>query len=198
MFTPQEQKFIEYLKSHETATWDDLRKLCKNADNTQIKTVKRVVSDIKAKFKSKNQNLPWTAQISEATPIQKEPEQKIIELRRTIGGNVIDKSINIPDAQIDFKMDNVWKTIKTKSGTIKVSTPEWEIFEHLLINAEKQVSIHDLKEVLFKNFGSKTPANWAEVISRTLTKLRKNIPELKKDERLLTVTSTNTTFYMIK
>lgn len=189
--TPQEQNFLNYLKSEKEPTYEELSKFCKK--DTKIKTIKRVISDLKAKHKL--ENIPFDFTILDKKP---EVKEKLVQLRKTAGGNIIDASINIPDAQIDFKMDNIWKTIRTKTQTIKISENEWLIFEHLLINAEKQVSIDELKDVLYKNHGSKTPANWSEVISNTLTKLRKNIPELKKEERLLTIRSTNSTYYMVK
>ncbi len=196
--TPQEQNFLNYLKSEKEPTYEGLSKFCKK--DTKLKTIKRVISDIKAKYKSDGVSFDFNITDKPQSPkLEVKPEKEtLVQLRKTLGGNIIDASINIPDAQIDFKMDNIWKTIRTKNGTIKISESEWLIFEHLLINAEKQISIDSLKDVLYKNHGSKTPANWSDVIAGVLTKLRKNIPELKKDERLLTIRSTNTTYYMVK
>lgn len=97
----------------------------------------------------------------------------------------------------DFKLDKTYRRVKTKNGNHELREQEWEIFVYLYNNAEKMVTLEDLKNLIWKNWGSKTPPSWADSISRSLTGLRKTIPELKLQGRLLTITG-QTTSYMLR
>lgn len=100
-------------------------------------------------------------------------------------------------AHRDFKLEKSFRRVRTKNGAHELRDQEWEIFTHLWNNAEKMVTLDDLRNLIWKNWGSKTPPSWADSISRSLTALRKSIPELKQQNRLLTITG-QTTAYMLR
>lgn len=130
--------------------------------------------------------------------LEEKVEPKLVQLRVTRGGNRVPSDNKESDVHIDFKLEPYYKRVRTKTGTVNLSDNEWELFTLLHLNADKMLSLEDIKNVVFKNFGSKTPHHWADTIKRTLSKLRTNIRELKIDNRLVTVMGGNTTYYMLK
>ncbi|MCZ2222495.1 MAG: hypothetical protein LC122_02575 [Chitinophagales bacterium] len=198
--TPQEKNIVDYLTSRSEVKIEELAQFSKNPLSVKTKTLQKSISDIKRKYSVANVPLPFSCTFlkSEADIQAKKEPEPVIQLRKTVGGNMVNANENILDAHVDFKIDRIWKQVLTRYGKINLSDNEWELFCLLHSNAEKQVSLEVIKNTLYKNFGSKTPANWSEVIARTFTKLRKNIPELKTQNRLLTMIGANETFYMLR
>ncbi len=218
--TPQEFNIINFLCGKNEINLFDLAIFAKEPTKVKKQTLQKTVSDIKRKYTQLGLQPPFNCKICvdqtivekpepvlkivESAPKIEEPILKVVEeiiipMRITLGGNRVTQSNTDPDAKIDFQLDKLNKRVKTrKSGSINLSDNEWELFCFLHENADKMVSIEDIKNVVYKNFGSKTPHCWADSIKRTLTKLRINIRELKTDNRLVTIMGGNITQYMLK
>ncbi len=288
--TPQEQSIIKHLSGKTQASWEELAQFAKDPQNVKLRTLQKVVSDLRKKYtdakvpcpiasvqlmpleKLKDQatcatpvRVPisdvykqlgdpstWEATAARyhekmnAKPVVKEATHpamidlfsnetydKVLDMiqdRAVLPAPVPQNLVRLypsgqaakhpskpvvvatvaPVAPIpppvdaselpahrDFKLDKATRRVKTKNGSHELRDQEWEIFTHLWKNAEKMVTLEDLRNLIWKNWGSKTPPSWAESISRSLTALRKTIPELKYQGRLLTITG-QTTAYMLR
>lgn len=221
--TNQEQKIINHCTNKSIVTWQELAQYAKDPATVKLKTIQKAISDIKKKYRDANLPSPLTCsfislldQKDGAAEVKQETvkprltlvksldsksevnEQKLVQLRITRGNNRVPADDKRPDAHIDFVLDPFYKRVRTRTNTINLSDNEWELFKLLHENVDKMLSLENIKDVVYKNFGSKTPHCWADSIKRTLTKLRTNIRELKTDNRLICSIGSNTTFYMLK
>jgi hypothetical protein len=215
-FTKQEQEIINYLSDKEICAWEELAQFGKDPSSVKLKTIKRVVSEVKRKYVEAQLPIPFNCKLvglTEALNItglgekQKETgqmtnvapkEQVLVKMKSTPSGNLMPADSTELVAHVDFKLDKSYRRVKTRAGSFELGENEWLLFTYLHDNAEKFVTLEDMKNVVYKNWGSKTPHNWADSISRSLTKIRKNIPELKLKGRLLTITTSLGTSYMLK
>jgi len=217
--TNQEQKIINYLAGKERVNWEELAQFAKDPQSVKLKTLQKVISDLRRKYTLAGIPAPFTCTFS---TLAKQAEaatdystavsptigslvkeklaqnQTLIQMRRTLAGKQVPATNTEPDAHLDYRLDKYNKVvISYERGRIALSDGEYEIFSLLHVNAGKPVSIEQMKNVRFPA-GSKCPPTWSEQISSSLTKLRKNIPELKTKNRLSTVTTaTKMTAYML-
>ncbi len=210
-FTQQEQNIINYLSGKQIVAWEELAQFGKDPSSVKLKTIKRVVSEIKRKYAEAGLPIPFNCQFVALTESPKKElsemktatvvatkEQILVKMKSTPSGNLMPADSTELVAHIDFKLDKSYRRVKTRAGSFELGENEWLLFTYLHDNAEKFVTLEDMKNVVYKNWGSKTPHNWADSISRSLTKIRKNIPELKLKGRLLTITTSLGTSYMLK
>src|ERR1019366_7639570 len=208
--TIQELSIVNYCSGKSQVPYEELAQFSKDPITVKLRTIQKSVSDLKKKYRDANLSLPFNCSftqlvkktqrtatigdlIKQKLSVPPAPvEQKLVQLRVTRGGNRVTADNILPDAHIDFKLEPLYKRVRTKSGTINLSDNEWELFTFLHSNVDKTISIEEMKDVVYKNFGSKTPAGWADSIKRTLSKLRRNIHELKTQERLMTIIGSNT------
>ena len=217
--TNQEAQIISHCTGKKIVPWEELAQYAKEPTTVKLKTLQKAVSDLKKKYRDANLSLPFDCSfvslLNQATEdtkgiakipappvavkleIKSEPEQKLVPVRRTRGGNIVNADDKTPDAHLDFKLEPYYKRVKTRTATINLSDNEWELFKLFHTNVGKMLSMEDIKNVVYKDFGSKTPHNWASAIKGTLTKLRTNIRELKTDNRLICVVGHGSTFYML-
>lgn len=211
--TAQELNIVNYCSGKPQVPYEELAQFSKEPATVKLKTIQKTISDLKKKYRDANLILPFNCVFIQLAKTQDKPlavsadklipssapvEQKLVQLRMTRGGNRVPMDNKQPDVHIDFKLEPLYKRVRTKSEVINLSDNEWELFTFLHSKAEKTISIEEMKDVVYKNFGSKTPAGWADSIKRTLSKLRRNIHELKTQERLMTIIGSNTTYYMLK
>lgn len=201
--TNQEINIINYIGNKSEVSWQELAQFAKDPQNVKMKTLQKAVSDIKKKYRDKNLFAPFNCKFINLSAKEVFEEIKLptfVKLRITAGANRVPDTNKDLDAHIDFQLDRNYRRVKTRSNTVNLSDNEWELFTHLHQNAEKMISIDDMKDVVYKGFGSKTPHNWCDSIKRTLGKLRTNIRELKTEGRLVTIMGTNKTptSYMLK
>lgn len=247
--TTQEVNVVHYLSGKSHVNWEDLAQFAKDPQTVKLKTLQKVVSDVKKKYKDVGSPCPFECTfgslvatkatviptsevykklgdpdtwVEEETEYQKKfvtSPQNILEFQQEtlsmIPQHLVKirppkaqpaKGISVPEkpavpvelpAHRDFKLEKNYRRVRTKNNVAELREQEWEIFYHLYENAEKMVTLEDFKNLIWKNWGSKTPPSWAESISRSLTALRKSIPELKLQNRLLTITG-QTTAYMLR
>lgn len=222
--TDQEQQVINYLNGKAFVYWEELAQFAKEPQNVKLKTIQKLVSGIKLKFNRTNIPCPFdcmftskpadnssspttthnfpAASAPKGGPLPILPSStpsQLSQIRVTLGGNRVPVTDVRPDAHIDFQLLPNRRAVKTRNSVQELGENEWEVFTHLHKNAGRPVDIEEFRNIIWKNFGSKTPHNWAESFARRLTNLRKNIPELKLQGRLMTVTSTGqSTAYMLK
>lgn len=202
--TPQEQKVIRYCTGKDEVNYEELAQFSKDPKSVKLSTIRKIISDLKKKFVDANLPIPFDCKFSTLVKEMKieskaeESKQVLVKVVKTPSGNVVPDDGTSLFAHVDFKLDKNYRKVKTRNGSIELGPQEWEIFSYLHSHAEKPVSLEELKEVVYPKWGSKTPHNWADSISRSLTKIRKNIPELKMNGRLLTITSMQGTSYMLK
>jgi hypothetical protein len=211
--TNQEQKVIGYLSGKQEVPWEELAQFAAKPDQVKLRTLQKVVSDIKKKYREVGMPAPFDCKFTQLVPSKTiyvdttsitTPTTTAtvvsapVKVRVTAGGRQVRADDPTPDAVLDFKLDKNTRRVSTKQGSFALSENEWELFTFLLDNAGKTVSLEDMKNKIYHQWGSKTPHNWSEAISRTLTKLRKNIPELKTQNRLLTIVGATSTAYMLK
>lgn len=201
--TKQEEQIIKYCAGKTKIHWEELAQFAKDPTSVKLKTLRKAVTDLKKKYRDANLPSPLTCEFvfleaSEPQPPTPAPEPKLVQLRITRGGNRVPQDNKQHDLQIDFQLVPYYKRIKTRTNTINLSDNEWELFTMFHSNPEVMFSMEQIKNVVYKHFGDKTPHNWSQSIKRTLTLLRTNIKELKSDNRLVTILGGNTTYYMMK
>lgn len=216
--TNQEAQIITHCAGKKVVPWEELAQYAKEPTTVKLKTLQKAVSDLKKKYRDANLPVPFDCSFvslvslpadQETKPVpaptvstqpktETKLEQKLVQLRITRGGNRVSADDKTPDAHIDFKLEPFYKRVRTRTNTINLSDNEWELFKLFHNNIGKKFSIEDLKDIVYRNFGSKTPHNWADAIGGTLTKLRTNIRELKTNDRLLTIRGSNITYYMFE
>jgi len=224
--TTQEQNFIEYLSSREEAYWEELVQFCKDPTTVKLKTVQKVVSDIKKKFRDENQTIPFNSKFSYfKLPTYEEPVieegygfptlkithngQTLVKLKRPVAEPVTNAPV--PDRpvlpvpadtrrphQIEFAIKRWQNQVISRSGAHVLSSDDLEVFEYLYNNYGEVVTLEELRDkVVFPKFGSKLPARWWDSIQRRINNVRRAVPELKN--RILTVkTENNGTGYFFK
>jgi hypothetical protein len=206
--SPQYEKIIAFCAGKEKVNFEELVQFSKDPSNVKLKTMQRAVSDIKKMFKDHALPDPFTCKFGVLVETKKQvvltlvpsvpQEQELVRMRTTIGGRKVRADDPRTDTQIDFEPTPNYKGVKTRDGLIKLSDNEWEIFCYLYQKAGKRVSIEELKDVVYKNYGASTPHCWSDSIRRTISKLRRNIPDLKTKNRLVTIVCRDTTYYVLE
>lgn len=197
--TTQELNVIRYLSAlKETEIpWVVLAQFSKDPKTVKYKSIQKVISEIKRKYKGVGIPLPFTVSVTntvEAATVQAPATQTLVQVKRTPGGNTVIVGSNTQSAaQIDFALNLNTKSVKTKFGSHKLNDNEWYMFKFLHENAGTLIKISTLRDkVMFPNYGSKLPARWYDSIMRVINNMRRAIPGL--DKRLLTVKSDETCY----
>lgn len=198
--TEQEVKIIEYLYPREGKEifWEELAQFAKDPQTVKLKTMQKVVSEIKRKYASAGLPPPFDVSftlLARKEQLEKEPfnEEKV---ERSFPKMVQVKKVvteTRPQAQIDFELDRNQKRVKTKFGYRVLNDSEWEVFKYIHARAGKLVTISELRdEVVYPKYGSKLPARWFDSIMRIVNNLRRQVDGL--NTRLLTVKGTETSY----
>lgn len=203
--TGQEIKVVNYLSplSEKEIPWDLLAQFSKDPESVKYKSIQKVISEIKRKYKEAGLPVPFKVNIRHTTLDEKvdaalavPPVQNLVQVKRTPAGNVmVVGSTNTPQssAQIDFALNVLTKSIKTKSGQYKLNDNEWYMFRYFHENPGRIIKISELRDkVSFPNYGSKLPARWFDAIMRVVNNLRRQVHGL--DKRLLTLKSEETAY----
>ena len=206
--TEQEQKILNFCTNKQSVYWEDLAQFAKDPQNVKLKTIRKVVSEVKRKYAQANLPNPFTCDFASrlqdkviatiASQILPQ-EQVLVQVKRTTGGATVLADSNVIAAHVDFKLDKYNERVITKYGPVQLSESAYRIFAHLHANAGKFVTQEDLKDVLFDpKSPSKIPHTWSHRITGYLTDLRKALPDLKRKDRLITVPGAmNGTRYML-
>lgn len=207
--TDQEIKVVNYLSplTEKEIPWDLLAQFSKNPNTVKYKSIQKVISEIKRKYRDAGLPIPFKVNIRHTTLDEKvavvmapssvqSTVQNLVQVKKTPGGNImIVGSTNTPQssAQIDFALNVLTKSVRTKSGQYKLNDNEWYIFKYFHENSGRLINISELRDkVMFPNYGSKLPARWLDAIMRVINNLRRQVHGL--DKRLLTVKSEETSY----
>src|SRR5271170_5355278 len=104
--TPQEQNIVDFLIPKREAFWEELAKFCKEPSKVKLRTVQKIVSDIKKKHKDDDLQCPFNCKFSYLSdPKHQEsvfppPVFKVAEEKITFNGQQLVKLIR-PAAPID-------------------------------------------------------------------------------------------------
>ncbi len=206
--TTQEQNILNFCTNKQVVYWEDLAQFAKDPQNVKLKTIRKVVSEVKRKYAQANLPNPFTCEFASrlhetaiATVVnQIQPlEQVLVQVKRTAGGATVLADSNTIAAHVDFRLDKYNERVITKYGPVQLSENAYKLFALLHTNAGKFVHLQDMKDVLFDpKSPSKIPHTWAHRITGYLTDLRKALPDLKSKDRLITAPGTmNGTRFML-
>lgn len=204
--TFQEKNVIDFLSSKKEIFWEELAQFCKEPSTVKLKTVKKVVSDIKKKYRDENIDIPFDCNFSSLTIKQEQREtiqfngQSLVKLNRKPNET---KSFPSPveikkNPEIDISIKKYVNQVITRNGLFNLNDDDFQIFEYFFNNKERVISLEELRDrVVFPSYGSKLPAKWFFSIQRRINNIRRTIPDLKY--RIFTVKiDANSTGYLFK
>jgi DNA-binding winged helix-turn-helix (wHTH) protein len=206
--TQQEAEVLSFLcsKQEKEVYWEELVQFCKNPTSVKLKTIQKIVSDLKKKYKDSNQAIPFNCTFKVMQPQIQSPKmistnettqylgQTLVQIKRP-GAMVAPKISPIVEQKptvietktihSEFVLKSFNKQIVTRSGIYSLNHEEFEIFDYLYNNRSKFISLEELRDkVCFPKYGSKLPARWFSAIQRRVSHIRHQIPETRN--RLLT------------
>ncbi len=211
--SPQETKIIEFLSNKNEEFYEHLAQFTKDPQKTKLKTIKKIISDIKKKHKDAEQELPFTCTLTSmlATSVKTpkaDPNKETVSfngqtLTKILRNSKIETNLSVfetigaaTDSKPDFSIHRNTRQVLTKSGYHGLNADDFEVFEYLYQNRGRAIPLEELRDkVCFPKFGSKTPNRWFDVIGRRINNCRRNIPEAK--DKLLTVKMNNATGYQL-
>jgi len=213
----QEQSFLNFLIPKTEVYWEELVQFCKNPAMVKLKTVQKVVSDLKKKYKDNNEKIPFHCTFKFMPTQMQAPKmvstnettqylgQTLVQIKRPTQTKPL--NISVPDMRVieiekppttnafDFILKSFTQQIITKSGVYALNHEEFELFNYLFNNKSKFISLEELRDnVCFPKYGSKLPARWFSSIQRRVSHIRQHIPETRN--RLLTAKQNNNTGYI--
>lgn len=216
--SPQEIKIISHLSDKKEEYFQNLAQFTKNPQTIKLKSVQKIISDIKKKFKKAEQPLPFNCQLKSMATILEKPkmvqtDQSVVFngqvltkiLRSFTNNNLSEQPINTIPVQenksirreVEIKVHKYNRLVQTGSGNHTLNIEDFEVFEYLYLHCNKVISLEELRDqVVYPKWGSKLPARWFSSILRRVNNIRRNIPELK--DKLLTVKLDNSTGYIFR
>lgn len=220
--SPQEHKVLEFLSSKQEVYWEELAQFCKDPSTVKLKTVKKIVSDLKKKFQDNKLPIPFSCHFSEITKDNIAAKPKMLPTNKTVDFNgqtlvqikrpplaLNRNSMNLPSSNAsistntsivktsipDFLIKPYSRQVLTKSGLYTLNDDEFEVFNYLYQNSGKFISLEELRDkVCYPKFGSKIPPRWFYTIQRRIGNIRHQIPETRN--RLLTAKQQNISGYI--
>lgn len=203
--TQQEKNILQFLQSKQKIYWEELAQFSKNPSTVQLKTIQKVISDLKKKYRERGLPLPFNT-IIERMPTTNEIKQTDttmfngqllvkVNSRKSAPSNVEAQTLTqASDAKPNYNKEKtniglilkyLSKQVITNSGIFNLNHEEFELLTYFVNNAQKFVSLEELRDqVCFPKFGSKLPSRWFSSIQRRISNIRNQIPETKN--RLLT------------
>src|SRR5579859_3182803 len=105
--TEQEQNILNYLTNKESVAWEELAQFSKSPTTVKRSSLLKVVSDLKKKYTGVGLSVPFTCQFTDlvrtnSSVISPSPA---VQMRKTLGGNLVRADDPTPDAHHDFKID---------------------------------------------------------------------------------------------
>lgn len=190
----QEIKITEYLslRNGKNVSWEELVQFAKDPSNVKLKTIKKVVSEVKRKYRDAGFPTPFKVEFVSLQSVDPVPkEQKLIQIQ--IARPFEARPVLVPPAQKDFELDRNTKRVKTKFGFKQLNDSEWEVFKYIHLNTGRIIPISELRDkVVYPLYGSKLPARWFDSIMRIINNLRRQVDGL--GNRLLTVKADETSY----
>jgi hypothetical protein len=211
--TAQETKVIAFLttKGDNPIHWEELAQFAKDPQTVKLKTIQKVISDLKKKYLVAGVPFPYNGKFSAMNSLPKEEPkvpptigepvneatnndgtirpQVLVQVKRTPAGTVVrvDGSDNAkPMAQLDFVLDPNTRRVRTRYGFHLLNEREWDMMKYLYVNVGRVIRISELRDkVVYPLAGSKTPARWFDHVKAIIGNLRAQVPGLK--DRIMTV-----------
>jgi hypothetical protein len=212
--TGQETKVIAFLttKGNGPVHWEELAQFAKDPLTVKLKTIQKVISDLKKKYLVAGVAFPYNGKfVSIAAPPKEEPkapttigdlikeklaekqEQTLVQVKRTPAGTVVKVDGDKPMAHFDFVLDPNTRRVRTKYGFHLLNEREWDVMKYLYANVGKVIPISELRDkVVYEKYGSKLPPRWFDHIKAIIGNLRAQVPGLR--DRVLTVKGVETSY----
>jgi hypothetical protein len=216
--TGQETKVIAFLTTNNRPVFlEELAQFSKDPQKVKLRTVQKVVSDLKKKYSDAGVPFPHNEKISIMSDNSKEETQitqplgelvkekladdvtrpqNLVQVKRTPAGTVVrvDGAVPAkPNAHIDFVLDRNTRRVRTKDGFHLLNEREWDMMKYFYANVGRVIPISELRDkVVYEKYGSKLPARWFDHIKTIIGHLRAQVPGLRN--RLLTVKGTETSY----
>lgn len=196
--TNQETNIIKFLTQlNRDVAWEELAQFAKDPQTVKLKTIKKAVSDLKRKYILADTLFPYSYKFYNMSDTIMSSPQKLVQVKSTVGGNVMLSNSNTYACQTDFRLNKNTKSVISSHGSFRLNDNEWDVFKYFHSNPERIVSLSELRDkVVFPQFGSKLPARWFSSITRIVQNLRRQVPTLKS--RLVTITGLDETSYIFK
>jgi DNA-binding response OmpR family regulator len=195
--TVQEQAIYSYIvtRPNRIVYLEELAQFAKDPPSVKCKTIQKTVSEIKRKFKVAGWLDPFAnklfASMAQETSQAITPPattQAMVQVRPTPDGNMV--RVSGPGAahpaQVDFIIDRLSKSVRTKYGSHRLNDAEWDVFKYVHENVGRLIPLSELRDqVVYPLWGSKLPARWFNAIQQRINNLRRQITSL--NGRLLTI-----------
>lgn len=219
--TQQESQVLSFLSQRKEVYWEELAQFCKDPSSVKLKSVQKVVSDLRKKFRDNNQPVPFNCTFRSLVSKQEPPKmvatsqtvqfngQQLVQVKRqahikpvvdiikalTDQPTVPQKIENPTAQQLDFALKQYARQVVTRSGIYSLNSDEYELFDYFMSNRGRFVSLEELRDnVCYPKFGSKTPARWFSAIQRRVGNIRHQVPETRN--KLLTAKQNNNSGYI--
>jgi hypothetical protein len=214
--TSQETNVIAFLatKSDGPIHWEELAQFAKDPQTVKLKTIQKVISDLKKKYLVAGVAFPYNGKFSALNPSKEEPkvpqtigdlikeklaekqEQTLVQIKRTPAGTLVkvDSTDGAkPMAQVDFVLDPNTRRVRTRYGFHLLNEREWDVMKYLHANVGRVIAISELRDkVVYEKYGSKLPPRWFDHIKAIIGNLRAQVPGLR--DRVLTVKGIETSY----
>jgi hypothetical protein len=215
--TDQETKVIAFLTTRGDGPihWEELAQFAKDPQTVKLKTIQKVISDLKRKYLQANVPFPYNGKFISLTAPPKEepkapqtigelikekladkPEQALVQIKRTPAGTVVrvdPANSGKPMAHVDFVLDPNTRRVRTKYGAHLLNEREWDVMKYLHANVGRVIAISELRDkVVYEKYGSKLPPRWFDHIKAIIGNLRAQVPGLR--DRVLTVKGVETSY----
>lgn len=211
--TGQETKVIAFLntKGDGPVHWEELAQFAKDPITVKLKTIQKVISDLKKKYLMGGVPFPYNGKFDSITAPPKEEskapqtigdlikeklaekEQTLVQVKRTPAGTVVKVDGDKPMAHFDFVLDPNTRRVRTKYGFHLLNEREWDVMKYLYANVGKVIPISELRDkVVYEKYGSKLPPRWFDHIKAIIGNLRAQVPGLR--DRVLTVKGVETSY----
>src|SRR5277367_1876899 len=98
--TAQEQNVIQFLSDRDEVFWEELVQFCKDPANVKLRTVQKIVSDIRKKFRDTNRACPFDCKfghLNDATFIKQvdvAPKETVVH-----NGQTLTKLVRAPSVE---------------------------------------------------------------------------------------------------
>lgn len=215
--TDQETRVIAFLttKGDGPVHWEELAQFAKDPQTVKLKTIQKVISDLKRKYLQANVPFPYNGKfISLNAPVKEAPkapqtigdlikekldlkkEQTLVQIKRTPAGTVVKVDAsdgNKPMAHVDFVLDPNTRRVRTRYGFHLLNEREWDVMKYLHANVGRVIPISELRDkVVYEKYGSKLPPRWFDHIKAIIGNLRAQVTGLR--DRILTVKGVETSY----
>lgn len=225
--SPQETKIVEYLQNKQTEYWENLAQFAKNPTTVKLKTIQKIISDLKKKYKEDNANLPFNCELKslissvdngkftpKADPSKEtivHNDQVLVKVRSQTkfaeAHKKLAEAVPLIKTEIqpiaskpsvpDFTVKHFAHQVVTRTGIYNLNSDDFEVFEYLITRRGKVINLEELRDKVCF-------PNWgSKMPSRWFESIQRRINNIRRlipetKHAILTVKLENTTGYLFQ